>query len=115
MTAPIRNLPDDVRKELGLCCHWNNTLRTAGVVPIPAPEPPCFTSDCPDLPSAAAGGWLNLGLFRNLQRVIDFNAEVAHRAFELGMPEQQLNCPQILRALVDQRGLCSPHRVRSVG
>ena len=34
---------------------------------------------------------------------------------ELGMPQQELNSPQVLRALVDQCRLRAPHRVRTVG
>jgi hypothetical protein len=30
------------------------------------------------------------------------------------MAEQDLHGPQVLRALIDQRGLCSPHRVRAI-
>jgi hypothetical protein len=32
-------------------------------------------------------------LFRYCQSVIDFNAEIADRAFDLGVPEQELDSP----------------------
>jgi hypothetical protein len=34
-------------------------------------------------------------LFRDCQGVIYFNAQVSHRAFDLGMPKQKLNGPEI--------------------
>ncbi len=34
-------------------------------------------------------------LLRNLDGVIDFDAEVADGAFDLGMSKQKLDCPQI--------------------
>ena len=45
---------------------------------------------------------LQFRLFRKSQRVIDLDPEVAHRAFELSMPEQKLHCPQIPRQFIDQ-------------
>lgn len=63
----------------------------------------------------AAENGLDLRLLRDLQRVIDLDAEVSHSAFKLRVSRQQLDGTQILRALVDQRGSCSPHRVRAVG
>lgn len=38
----------------------------------------------------------------------------AREIVELGMAEQDLHGPQVLRALIDQRGLSSPHRVRAI-
>jgi hypothetical protein len=58
-----------------------------------------------DLSRAAAECWLDFSLLRNLQSIIHLDAEVSDRAFQLGMAEQQLNGPQVLRALVDRRGL----------
>jgi len=45
---------------------------------------------------------LQFRLFRKSQRVIDLDPEVAHRAFELSMPEQELHSPQIPRQFIDQ-------------
>jgi hypothetical protein len=66
-------------------------------------------------PRAAACRRLDFRLLGDLQRVIDFDAEVANCAFQLGMAKQQLNGPQVLCALVDQGRLGSPHGMRSVG
>ena len=67
------------------------------------------------IPRAAAEQDLDFRLFGNLQGVIDLDTEVADGALQFGMPEQQLDGAQILRALVDQRRFGPPHRVRSVG
>jgi len=47
--------------------------------------------------SRSRNAWLDFSLLRNFQRVIHLDAEVSDRAFQLGMPKQQLNGPQILR------------------
>jgi hypothetical protein len=52
-------------------------------------------------------------LFRYRQGIVDLNAQVPDRAFDLRMPEQELNRPQIASASVDQRRLCSTERVCS--
>ena len=57
---------------------------------------------------------LNFGLFRDLQRVIYLDSKVSDGALQLGMAEQDLHGPQVLRALIDQRCLSSPHRVRAI-
>lgn len=67
------------------------------------------------LTHVAAEDKLDLRLLRDLQCVIHLNAEVSHSAFKLRVSQQQLDCTQILRALVDQRCFGSPHRVRAVG
>jgi len=56
-----------------------------------------------------------LNLLGNAERVVDLDPEVTNRAFELRMPEQQLNRSQVARLLVDLGGLRSPHRMRAVG
>ena len=53
-------------------------------------------------------------LLRYLQGVIHFNDQVATGTFQLGVSQEQLNGPQVLGALVDQRRFGSPHRVRPV-
>jgi hypothetical protein len=40
--------------------------------------------------------------------------KVADRAFQLGVPEQQLNGPKVLGATVGQRRLGAPQRVRAI-
>ena len=42
-------------------------------------------------------------LFRHLQRVVELDAEVADRAFNPGVTQQELDSPQVLGAPVDQR------------
>ena len=41
--------------------------------------------------SPAAELFLDLSLFRYFQRVINLDAEIAHGAFQFGMPQQQLH------------------------
>jgi hypothetical protein len=57
---------------------------------------------------------LDFGLLRDFQRVIYLYPEVSHGAFQFAMAEQELNGPQVLRASVDQCGLCPPHCVRAI-
>jgi hypothetical protein len=44
---------------------------------------------------------LHLSLFRDLKRVVDLDPEVSNGAFKFGVPEQQLNRPEILGSPVD--------------
>ena len=57
---------------------------------------------------------LHFRLFRHFESVVDLDPEVANRAFQLGVPEQQLNGPKVFSATVDQRRLGAPQRVRAV-
>jgi hypothetical protein len=57
-------------------------------------------------------GISDVNLFRYCQGVIDLDAEIPDRAFDLGMPEQELDGPQIARPPVDQGGFCAAQRVR---
>jgi hypothetical protein len=41
-------------------------------------------------------------LFRYCQGVIDFDAQISDGAFDLGVPEQQLDGPEISCAPIDQ-------------
>jgi hypothetical protein len=63
---------------------------------------------------ASAGLPLDFCLLCYFERVVDLDSEITVRALKLGMPEQQLNGPQVLRAPVDQRCFCSPHRVGAI-
>lgn len=56
----------------------------------------------------------DLHVLGNLQRVVHLHAEVPHRGFQLGVPEQKLHCPQILRLSVDEGRLRPAQRVGSV-
>ena len=57
---------------------------------------------------------LRFCLLCHFQRIVDFDAKVSHRAFQLGMSEKELDCPKVLRSPVDQRRLCSAHGVRAI-
>ena len=59
-------------------------------------------------------GNLDFGLLRNLESIIDLNAKVPDRAFELGMAKKKLHGAQILGPSVDQRRLRAPDGVRPV-
>ena len=50
----------------------------------------------------------DLRLLRQFEGVVNLDAEVADRALQLGVPEQQLHRPEILRPPVDQRSLGTP-------
>jgi hypothetical protein len=52
-------------------------------------------------------GISDINLFRYCQRVIDLNAKIPDRAFDLGMPEQELDGPEITCPSIDQGRLCS--------
>src|SRR6267154_5820752 len=72
---------------------------------------------------AQTGGWRtgracplcpgisDINLFRYCQGVIDLDAEIPHRAFDLGVPEQKLDSPEVARPPIDQRRLCASQRV----
>src|SRR6266851_4578562 len=62
---------------------------------------------CPGRPGAS-----DVDLFRYCQGVIDLNAEISDRAFDLGMPEQELDGPEIACAPIDQGGFCASQRMR---
>jgi hypothetical protein len=49
----------------------------------------------------------DINLFRYCQRVIDLNAKIPDRAFDLGMPEQELDGPEITCPSIDQGRFCS--------
>lgn len=56
----------------------------------------------PALPSIS-----DINLFRYRQGVIDLNAEIPDRAFDLCMPEQELDSPEIACPSLDQGRFCS--------
>ena len=58
---------------------------------------------------------LDFGLLSNVECVIDFYAEIPHRAFQFGMPQQELDRSKVVSPAIDQRCFRSAHRVRSVG
>jgi hypothetical protein len=52
-------------------------------------------------------GISDVNLFRYGQRVIDLDAEISDRAFDLGMSKQKLDGPEIASPSVDQGSLCA--------
>ena len=68
----------------------------------------------PLIAAASAPFGLDFGMFRHLQGIIDLDSEVPHRAFQLLVPEKQLNGPEVLSAPVDQRCLCAAQGVSAV-
>jgi len=55
-----------------------------------------------------------IDLLGNCESVIDFDPEIANRAFKLGMTERKLNSPDVASLLVDLRSLSSPHRMSTI-
>lgn len=56
----------------------------------------------------------NFRLLRDFQRIIQLDTQVLNGAFQLGVSEQKLNSAQVFGTPIDQRGFCSPQRVRAV-
>jgi len=50
-----------------------------------------LASQRPSVPTGLTRPRLHLGLFGHLEGVVDLDAEVADRALQLGMPEQELD------------------------
>src|SRR5579863_9765295 len=65
-------------------------------------------------PACQTRSRLHLRLFCHFERVIYFDAQVPHRAFQLAVAEQELDGPKILCSSVDKGGLGARQRVRSV-
>lgn len=57
---------------------------------------------------------LHLRVLRHFKRIIDINAELAHRALDPRVTEQDLHCAQILGSPINQGNLRATHRVRSI-
>ena len=57
----------------------------------------------------------DVGLFRDLKRVVDLDTEVANSTFNFGVAQQKLHRSQISSAAVDQCRFCSAHRMRAKG
>jgi hypothetical protein len=56
---------------------------------------------------SALPGYARHQLFCYYQRVIDLNAEIPDGAFDVGIPEQELNGYQIAGPSIDQGRLCA--------
>jgi hypothetical protein len=42
------------------------------------------------------------------ERIVDLDTKVSDGALHLGVAQEELYCPQIASAPVDQRGFCAP-------
>ena len=51
-------------------------------------------------------GISDINLFRYCEGIIYLDAEISHRAFDLGMSEQKLDGPEIASPPVDQGSFC---------
>jgi hypothetical protein len=58
---------------------------------------------------------LHLRLLGDLQGVVGLDSQVSDGAFELGVPKEELNGPEIPGPPVDQRGVGAPQRMGAVG
>jgi hypothetical protein len=58
-------------------------------------------------------GISDINLFRYCEGIIHFDAEIPHRAFDLSMPEQELDSPQVARPPIDQGSFCASQRMRT--
>jgi hypothetical protein len=56
----------------------------------------------------SAGGSSNLRTFGEIKGVFNIDAKPTHGALDFGMSQQDLNCPQIARRLVDDRCFGAP-------
>src|SRR5471032_560237 len=59
---------------------------------------------CPDIS--------DFNLFSYCQGIVDLDAEIPDRAFDLGMPEQELDGPEIARPPIDQGSFSAAQRMR---
>ena len=60
---------------------------------------------------ALCPGILDVNLLRYCEGIIYFDAEIPDRAFDLGMPQQELNSPKIAGPPVDQGSFCASQQV----
>ena len=59
---------------------------------------------------------LDLGLLRNLEGIVHLYSEIPDRALQLRVPQEELDCTDVLGSLVDQRAFvrrseCVPYRL----
>lgn len=57
---------------------------------------------------------LNFDTLCQEQSVFDIDTKIADRILDLGMTQQNLDCPNVAGGPIDHRGFCPPKRVRSV-
>ena len=63
--------------------------------------------------SASAPCISDINLFRYRQGIIDLDAEIPDRAFDLGMPQQELDRPEISCPPIDKGRFCASQRMRA--
>jgi hypothetical protein len=68
---------------------------------------PTMGRACPLCP-----GISDVNLFRYCEGIVYLNAKISDRAFDLGVPKQKLDGPEIARTSVDQGSLCTSQRMR---
>jgi hypothetical protein len=56
----------------------------------------------------------DLNSLRDIKRIVDLDAEVAHRALNLGVAQEQLIRAQVASAPIDKGGLSPAHGMRGV-
>src|SRR5688572_876008 len=61
-----------------------------------------------------AGGESNVCPLRQSQSVVHIDAKVSNGVLDVGVPEQDLHGPQVSGRFVNERRLCSPHRMRAI-
>ncbi len=78
----------------------------------PKPNQPC--TELLDSEVEELGAWLHLRAFSKGERILDVDAQIANRALDLRMTEQNLHGAQVTRLLVDDRRLGSAERMGAV-
>lgn len=65
-------------------------------------------------PCSSGATWLNFRVLSHLQRIIDFDTKVANCTLKIGVPQQQLNSPEIFGSFVDEGYFGSSHGVGTI-
>lgn len=83
---------------------WNSApdVRNGGALPNAAP------------PFLERSRISDLMRFGERQCVIDIDAEISNCVFDLGVPQQDLNCPKVASGLVNEGSFCAPKGMRFV-
>ena len=77
---------------------------------------PLLAGQQPSFPAVATGtARLHLSLLRDLQRVVDLDAEVSDNTLKFAVTQEKLDGPEIPGAPIDQRRFGTPQRMSAVG
>ena len=60
-------------------------------------------------PEADVPVFSDISLLRQLERVVQFDAEIPNGAFNLGVTKKQLHRAQVVGSAIDKRRLCTAH------